>query len=261
MKMNELCLPCFVNQVIKIVEMTNAPHRESIYRDIFEYMSKMDFSKSNPEIIGETFQKVIQYVGKSDPYYELRHEYNRLFLNQIDYFDSKIGSFNEAIKYAIIGNIIEFSPIHQNVKKDITESFQHIDKLELAIDDSDELLNDLQNAQTLLYIGDNCGEICLDRLLLKRIKELYPHLDIYFAVRGQPVVNDSIAEDAYEVGIDRYATIISNGDSSLGTVLHRTSPEFQSIYQQSDVVMAKGQANYESLSEEKKNIYFLLIVK
>ena len=79
--------------------------------------------------------------------------------------------------------------------------------------------------------------------------------------RGKPVVNDSILEDAYEVGMDQYATIISNGDESLGTILSRVSQEFLDVYHQADLIIAKGQANFESLSEEDKNIYFLLMVK
>lgn len=121
--------------------------------------------------------------------------------------------------------------------------------------------NDIKKAKTILYLGDNCGEICLDKLLLKRIKQLNPSLKIYFGVRGKPVVNDSIESDAYEVGIDEYASIISNGDNSLGTILSRTSAQFNQIYQNCDFVIAKGQANFESLSEENKKIYFLLMVK
>ena len=97
--------------------------------------------------------------------------------------------------------------------------------------------------------------------MLEQIKKINPHLHISFAVRGAPVINDSIEEDAYFVGIDDYADIISNGDDSLGTVLSRVSPEFLAVYNQADVVIAKGQANFECLSEEKKNIYFLLMTK
>lgn len=74
-------------------------------------------------------------------------------------------------------------------------------------------------------------------------------------------MNDSVEEDAYAVGIHAYAKVISNGDSSPGTVLRRTSREFQAVYQKADIVIAKGQANYECLSEERKNIYFLLLTK
>ncbi|WP_315067496.1 ARMT1-like domain-containing protein [uncultured Clostridium sp.] len=129
-----------------------------------------------------------------------------------------------------------------------------MEQLELAIDDSKVLIGDILNSKILLYLGDNCGEICMDKILLKKIKELNLDVKILFGVRGKPVVNDSIAEDAY-------AEVIDNGDGSLGTVLNRTSCEFKEIYKKADVIIAKGQANYECLSEEKKNIYFLLLTK
>jgi len=85
---------------------------------------------------------------------------------------------------------------------------------------------------------------------------LNPDIKILFGVRGKSVVNDSIAEDAYAVGIDEYADVIDNGDGSFGTVLYRTSPEFKEAYRKADIVIAKGQANYECLSEEKKTFIF-----
>lgn len=122
-------------------------------------------------------------------------------------------------------------------------------------------MKDIEKAETLLYLGDNCEEICLDKLLIKKIKELSPNIKPLFGVRGKPLVNDSIAEDAYYVGIHKYAEVIDNGHGSLGTVLSRTSSTFKDVYRSADVVIAKGQANYECLSEENKNIYFLLMTK
>ena len=134
-------------------------------------------------------------------------------------------------------------------------------KERLEIDDSGPLRREIREADSILYLSDNCGEICLDKILVKKIKEINPLCHIFFAVRGTAVVNDSVEEDAYDIGMDDYATIISNGDFSLGTVLPRTSKEFQEIYRKADIVIAKGQANYECLSEEKKNLYFLLMTK
>lgn len=261
MKINEKCLPCLINQVIKVANITNCSNRDDLYHQVFEKLSKIDFNKSNPEIIGMIFELVKKHLNNEDPYLEIRRYYNNLFLQNYDNFDKKIDSFKTAIKYAIIGNIIDFSPINNQEIMKIDDWFDNIDNLSLAIDDVDQLINDIKNAKTILYLGDNCGEICLDKLLLKRIKQLNPTLKIYFGVRGEPVVNDSIEADGYEVGIDEYASIISNGDNSLGTVLSRTSAEFNRIYKNCDFVIAKGQANFESLSEENKKIYFLLMVK
>lgn len=265
MKRNDHCLPCLVNQMIKVADMVNATHKDQLYHQVFHYLSQVDFEKTNPEMIGETFAFIKAHTGNNDPYKDIRNYYNQLFLNEFNHFEQCIhaskDSFYEAIRYAIVGNIIDFNPMHNHDMEDIMKYFDHIDQQTLVIDKTQELKKDLLYAKTLLYLGDNCGEICLDKLLIKEIHRLNPQLHIYFAVRGVPVVNDSIAEDAYRVGMDEYATVIENGDQSLGTVLSRTSQEFQDIYQQADVIISKGQANYECLSEENHNIYFLLMSK
>ena len=265
MKIHDKCLPCVVNQVIKVANITGVDKKEELFREVFNYLSKMDFEITTPEIIGEIFDMIKKYANNPDPYKETRNYYNALFLKLLSEFDRKIeksgNSFKLAVQYAIVGNIIDFNPIHNTLLKDIFDIFEKMEQLELAVDDSSTLMEDIANAKILLYLGDNCGEICLDKILLKKIKELNPDIQIIFGVRGKPVVNDSIAEDAYAVGINEYADVIDNGDGSLGTVLNRTSQKFKEIYKKSDVVIAKGQANYECLSEENKNIYFLLMTK
>ncbi len=267
MKMHDKCLPCVVNQVIKVANITgmDTKAKEELLREVFAYLSKMDFEITTPEIIGEVFGVIKKHANNPDPYKETRNHYNTLFLKLLPEFEKKIeqapNAFQLAVRYAIVGNIIDFNPIHNTLLEDIYDCFDKMEQLELAIDDSRMLMEDILSAKVLLYLGDNCGEICMDKLLLKKIKEQNPDVRLLFGVRGEPVVNDSIAEDAYAVGIDEYAEIIDNGDGSLGTVLKRTSTEFKDAYRQADVIIAKGQANYECLSEENKNIYFLLMTK
>lgn len=266
MQINHNCLPCLVNQVVKVAEITNANNREELFRNVFKFLSEIDFTKSNPEIIGTTFDILKKHIENEDPYLETRNYYNKMFLDLLPTFEKEINQskypLELAIKYAIVANIIDFNPIHNNKLDNMMSHFNHIDQFKYTIDHTAKLIQDISLSNKLLYIGDNCGEICLDKLLIKKIKEHNPNLEIYFAVRGEPVVNDSIESDAYLVGIDSYAKIISNGDNSLGTVLDRTSQEFNQIYHEADIVIAKGQANYESLSEQKsKNIFFLLITK
>jgi hypothetical protein len=225
----------------------------------------MNFDATTPEIIGEIFDIIKIHTNNSDPYKKTRKYYNALFLKLLSEFARKIeqaeNSFQLAIRYAIVGNIIDFNPIHNTLLEDIYDYFEKMEELDLAIDDTKALMEDIANSKMLLYLGDNCGEICMDKLFLKKIKELNLNIKLIFGVRGKSVVNDSIAEDAYFVGIDKYAEVLENGDGSLGTVLNRTSPAFKEIYEKADVVIAKGQANYECLSEENKNIYFLLMTK
>lgn len=265
MRMHDKCLPCLVNQVIKVANITGVETKEELLREVFTYLSRIDFEITTPEIIGEVFDMIKRHTNNPDPYKETRNYYNSLFMKLIPEFEEKMeqddNSFLLAMRYAIVGNIIDFNPIHNTLLEDIYGCFERMEQLELAIDDSQAMMEDILSAKTLLYLGDNCGEICMDKILIRKIKEQNPDIRLLFGVRGNPVVNDSIAEDAYTVGIDEYATIIDNGDGSLGTVLNRTSPEFQEVYKNADVVIAKGQANYECLSEENKNTYFLLMTK
>lgn len=266
MKMKDQYLPCLVNQVIKVADITQAPDREALYRKIFTFLAQLDFQKTNPEVIGETFAILKTHLKNDDPYYEVRKYYNMLLMDMSESIEEHIRSheypFYQAVKYAVIGNIIDFNPIYNRTMDEIMKFINDAEHLDFTINHVEALQKDIQEAKTLLYLGDNCGEICLDKLLIKQIKKENPNLKVYFGVRGAAVVNDSIEADAYDVGIDEYATIISNGDYALGTVLERTSETFRKVFESADVVIAKGQANYECLSEyEKKKIYFLLMVK
>ena len=266
MKLQDKCIPCIVNQAIKVADMVGIEDKNDLLKETFRYLSGVDFSKiSSPELTGENFSVLKRITGNSDPYKETREKYNKMFLEKVDLFEEEIAKseddFTEAVKYAIIGNVIDFNPIHELTESDINEKFEVLKKEKLEIDDTGELRKDIDNARSILYLGDNCGEICLDKILIKKIKKRNPACQIFFATRGTAVVNDSVEEDAYLVGMDEYARIISNGDGSLGTVLTRTSKEFNEIYYSADIIIAKGQANYECLSNENQNIYFLLMTK
>ncbi|MCI5919156.1 MAG: ARMT1-like domain-containing protein [Roseburia sp.] len=266
MKMQEKCLPCVVNQAIKVADMVGMKEKGNLLRRVFSYLSKVDYNAiTSPELIGEIFSIIKEETGNQDPYKETRQKYNKMFLERLPAYEKEIeqskNPFEEAVKYAIIGNVIDFNPIHELTILDVERHFKRLKGENLEINDASLLQKELETAKTILYLGDNCGEICLDKILLRKIKAMNPKVQIFFATRGAAVVNDSIEEDAYLVGIDEVATVVSNGDSSLGTVLSRTSKEFLQIYEKADVVIAKGQANYECLSTEKKNIYFLLMTK
>ena len=266
MKIQDKCIPCMVSQAIKTADMVGLKEKEDLLRNVFAYMSRADFKTSTtPELTGDLFALLKEEIGNDDPYRATRAHYNKMFLEQLLDLEREINKagnpFLESIRYAIIGNIIDFNPVHDFSLMDMEECFARLKEEPLERDDSVLLYQEVQKAETLLYLGDNCGEICLDEILVKKIREINPRCRIFFATRGAAVINDSVEEDAYSVGMDAYATIISNGDSSMGTVLHRTSEAFREIYRKADVVISKGQANYECLSDEKKNLFFLLMTK
>jgi uncharacterized protein with ATP-grasp and redox domains len=116
-------------------------------------------------------------------------------------------------------------------------------------------------AKSILYIGDNAGETVFDRILMEHIKKTNGEKNIYFAVKEKPTSNDAMMRDALECGIDGPAEIISSGSGISGTVLSMCSPRFLELFNSADMVISKGQGNYEGLSGVKRRVFFLLAVK
>lgn len=151
MKMHDKCLPCMVNQVTKVANITGVNNKEELLKEVFTYLSKMDFEATTPEIIGEIFGMIKKHTNNPDPYKETRNYYNTLFLKLLPEFERKIeqaeDSFQLAVRYAIVGNIIDFNPIHNTLLEDIFDYFEKMEQLELAIDDSRELAEDILNSK------------------------------------------------------------------------------------------------------------------
>ena len=266
MKFDAYCLPCLMHQVVKVADLSGQKENEALYRKVFEHLTEDRLFRTAPEIFGETVALMAEETDCKDPYRETRNHFNRIFLQLLPQFDEAISAaadpFAQAVRYAIMGNIIDFGQVHAFDSDDVLRFFHEADAREYAIDEVESLRAALKGARRVLYLGDNCGEICLDKLLLKQIRLLAPQAKLTFGVRGVPIINDSIEEDAWFVGIDEYAEIISNGSICCGTILPRTSEAFRAAYQAADVVISKGQGNYESLNDERgKEIYFLLMAK
>ena len=255
-----------MGQAVKFVDAVPQSDESAVLKKVFEYISRTDLENTiTPELVGEIFAIVTGESGNSDPYKTTRDFYNDLLAEQSEDLEQQIerssDPFAEAVKYAIIGNVIDFSPGYSLSEETVKAYFSRFGGESLAIDHTALLKNDLIKAKNIVYIGDNCGEIVLDKLLLKRIKAINPDAQIYFVTKGAPTLNDSVKEDAIALGIQEYATVIDHGDNCPGTVLHRTSKAFRRIFKNADLVISKGQANYESLNETDGNIYFLLMAK
>lgn len=265
MKIDMRCLPCVVRQALRVSELVHAPDTEAIMRELFAYLAGLDYSKSAPEIMGHVFAILKRQTGNADPYRETRLRYDDMMLDMEGELNARVSAaadpFMEAVKLAIAGNIIDFGPAHDLASEDVMRALADSMAHELAVDDTAALIRDISGAKSLMYIGDNCGEICLDKLLIAQIRAINPDIDIIYGVRGAPIVNDALMKDAMRVGMDGIARVMDNGDDSQGTVLERVSGEFYRAYKAADVVIAKGQANFESLMGAEENIYFLMLVK
>lgn len=268
MKINKDCFECDINQMKKISNYMKLDIEvENNLLDITNnYLANCDMSKTNPEIMGEIWRKISEVIETDNPYKEVKSYYNNLLLSMEKDIESLISKSDNpdilALKICIIGNLIDFAASHKFNENSLREMINNTSNIKLEIDDSKEMLEKIKDAKTLLYLGDNCGEIVIDKIFIKRLKQMNPELNVYYGVRGKTIVNDVTIEDANEVGINKVAKVISNGDGSLGTVLDRTSSEFRKIFKECDMIISKGQGNYEGLiGSSKENIYFLFMAK
>jgi uncharacterized protein with ATP-grasp and redox domains len=202
----------------------------------------------------------------ADPYEKIKRYYNKEILNVADKIRNLIkeadDKFDVALKIAITGNLIDFMASHTFDEKVLMERIGKARELNMPVDHSKRLYEKLKTANTLLYLGDNCGEIVLDKIFIEYIKTAFPGIKVYFAVRGKPIVNDVTVEDAHMVNMQEVAEIISNGDGSLGTVIQNASAEFRTVFYKADVIISKGQGSFESLSEiDRNDIFFLFMAK
>lgn len=261
MKTQIECIPCIINSYLRLIEtdIIPEPQQEEILRQLLVDLSEIDFAQS-PPVMGRRIQELLrESLNDPDPYHQIKQNYNHMMLDLYPSMKEKVENakdpFDTAIRLAIAGNVIDFGAKY---KYNLMEHINKIMEQDLAIDDSKELRYNLEKANTLLYIGDNCGEIVLDKLFLESIN--LPHK--YYVVRDSPVINDITREDAEMVGMDQIANVITTGDNSPGAVWESSSDSFKDQFTRADVIISKGQGNLEGLIDvPHQHIYFLLVTK
>jgi uncharacterized protein with ATP-grasp and redox domains len=231
---------------------------EQVVREALGLWRRMDLNQSPPAMAQKVHRMVRRLTGVDDPYLEVKGRYNQLAMSLYrDLRQTVVGSsdpFETAIRLAIAGNIIDFgvnSTVDESaVEETIANSLT--DPLDM------EALGDLKEAvaaaDEILYLGDNAGEIVFDRLVVEQM----PAEKVTFAVRGAPILNDALMADAETVGLTDLVKVIDNGADAPGTILEKCSKAFRKQFEKADLIMAKGQGNFETLSEADKNIFFML---
>ena len=196
---------------------------------------------------------------------KIKKEFNQLMLNMEASIEDKIRKANDplekALLYARIGNYIDFAAL-SNVDQSTVITLLD-EKSSEALDEKEyeNFLRDLSSARKLVYLTDNCGEVVLDKMAVKILKEQYPDLDITVIVRGYPVVNDATMEDAEEIGLTDLVKVIGNGSNVGGTWIPGINSESRELLYNADLIIAKGQGNFETLNDCGLNIYYLFLCK
>ncbi len=258
------CVPCFIKQTLAASHQATADPavHEQIMRTVLQEASALPFSQT-PVHMGETIHRIIRRLsGNPDPYRELKDHFNQAALDLLPDLTQRIAAssdrFATAVRLAIAGNIIDFGvgttkediQLHATVEDTLTR--------DLAIDHLERLRRACQNGASILYLADNTGEIVLDRLLVAEL----PADRVCVAVKSGPVINDATLDDARAAGLTDMVEVIENGTAAPGTILDTCSDAFRKRFDQAEVVIAKGQGNYETLSAVNKDgLFFLLKAK
>lgn len=259
--MNHQCLFCFCRAFDKLLQkhVENNEERLRLAKKFFSLLAEADTEKPTPYIARNIHAIIRESLGNPDPYAEEKRQSNEMALALYSDLKQKVArsedQFNRALRYALAGNIIDYGP---SQTFDVYSTLEKVEKADFAIDHSKLLKEKINNADHILYIGDNAGEIVFDKLFI----ETMGHPNVTFAVRGAPVINDATFEDAEMAGMDRVARIVSNGYDAPSTILEMTGKEFRDAYDSADLILAKGQGNFEGLMNQKDSrTWFLLMIK
>ncbi|MGW8193150.1 MAG: damage-control phosphatase ARMT1 family protein [Desulforhopalus sp.] len=265
MKTDVDCLPCLLRQTIQVARLSTCCEKKvfRVVQAVSALVAGLDERKSPPANASAIYKEIANFTGCEDPYRQKKEQSNEQALERLPELRREIrgtaGEFAAAIRFAIAGNIIDFGALQYF---DIEATLARCRTEKMIVDCTEQLLariDKLHRNDKVLYLADNCGEIVYDSLLLECLAER--GFDITVAVKDGPIINDALVEDGYRAGLDRFGRIISNGTRCPGTVLAECSDDFLDHFSSADLIIAKGQGNFESLSEVDREIFFLLTVK
>ncbi len=257
------CMVCFVRQALDASRLLTDDEKvhETVLREVLKQAVDLDLTQT-PPIMGQKIHQTIKRVLQNeDPYSQIKQQFTKFALSLEDklqaIIDASENKFSAAIKISIAGNVIDFGVKSEINEDDVIRTIE--DALQADLDENhiEQLKSDIDNAEKILFLADNAGEIVFDKFLLKFI----PKEKVTIAVKSKPIINDATMEDAEAAGLTEIARVITSGSEAPGTVLEQCSSEFLNEFKTSDVIISKGQGNYETLSDVNRPIWFLLKAK
>ncbi len=259
MRVIESCAECLYD---KQRHVSSDPDYLREIREIIDSRAENDSAPYLVYLFGKVYER---RFGPRRPFAEIKRKYNDLVLSMEDTVRRKIEASEDPVRtalgYARTGNYIDFGAMNvvdEKVFLDLLDSTDLQDRDQAALA---SLLAQCETARSFLLIADNCGEIVLDRLLLEQLHRRFPRMALSVLVRGGEVLNDATEEDALYAGMDRIAEIISSGNTVAGTVYEMLSPQARAALDTADVILAKGQGNYETLSGQGRHIFYAFLCK
>lgn len=261
------CIPCFQKQVLFTVKDLDDKLKSKILRKVMILLCDTSWELTPDEIANKAYNLIREETGIADPYKQIKKQSNKMAMELYPKLKTEMKSIRQkdrlyiAANLAIAGNIIDYGPAFEF---DLGKTIKEVLNKEPAINDFDILTDKVMSAESLLYFADNAGEIALDKMFIQEMITIRgkPFNHISFVVKGGPIINDAMIEDAYEVGIDKLPNVVFYriGNGQEGTGPNRWEDVVKEWIKEHDLVISKGQGNFEGLSENS-NIFFMLIAK
>lgn len=264
-KLHPDCIICLVNKYMKNIPEELDMETKSVYlQKVLNMIANAPLSTTPPEIVRDVARLQENMLGAEEDFTEIKKYFNALMLSKEVEVMANIEKAKDplylAICYSMLGNYIDFGAMESVDEQKLQEMFDSAGDIVLG-EEYDNLKKELAEAKKLVFLTDNCGEIALDKMLISEIKKLYPELDIQVIVRGYNVLNDATLVDAKQVGLDKVANVSDNGSDVAGTCLNEISKEAKEKIDGADLIIAKGQGNFETMRYCNKNVYYVFMCK
>lgn len=268
MHFNTACIDCQIHNQYEIAraqnrgEEVNRAFLEEVLRIILDAPKDVAAAYLSAEF-APLYKK---YFDIDDPYVMIKRESNDLMLERLPTMREMVRTASDPLAMALrlsrMGNYMDYANLEADViHRKMETALETVAETPLDPEEYRQFCRDLESARTLFLIADNAGELVADLLLLETIREIYPHIRFVCGVRGGNAHNDATREDAAYVGMDKIAAIVDSGSRIPGTQLNYCSEEFLSVFRSANVIISKGQANFECLSGCGANVYYLLLSK
>ena len=267
MALSTYCTGCLLRKQLNALDKNPAPEaiKQEFLRRMLQLFADASPQDNAPAMLYHVEALHRELLGPLPGFEEEKKLYNTVMLAQELHMQSRIDAADDplkaALQLALIGNYIDFGAA-DNVEKETLQKLldnaftQTVSEAEYVA-----FCRDAAAAKTLVFLTDNCGEIVADKLLIRQLRKRWPQLNITVVVRGGAAVNDATVEDALAVGMDTVAPVVSSGVGMAGTDIRLVSEEARALLQNADLILAKGQGNFETMSEGSLPVYFAFLCK
>lgn len=267
MDINLECIYCNIRKADSTFSKyeTDNGKKLEFMKDVFKIVSMCEKGDTSSSVNAKIQRILSSKFNLEDTYNKIKTKYNKLLTSMEDEILSCIYNSDDklltALKYAMVGNFIDFLAMDKVDVYELEKLIKNAPDQAVDAKEYNNFAKELKSAQKIAYICDNAGEIVFDKVFIKIVNEIYPHININVIVRGKPVYNDATIKDAKEVGLTNIVSVVGNETDMPGTQLNAINEKSKEIIDNADLIISKGQGNFETLFGCGKNIYYIFLCK